>query len=426
MENIRLKLENAILSAIVCSENAISYVEKYDLNVGLFKFLSNVRIFNKILILGSDCNFLNLSSLLHGEDSVHFQTITSTHHLVFTIPGHINQIRRIDKEEAIKELISRIGKEDPDEIILKIKDIGEDIVTERVTHKAEEVAAGLFERFESASENPGKLQGVTSGIDSLDRFTWGFKPGKVYIMAGRPSMGKSALMMNITRSAAMAGNRVYVQSMEEGADDFVSRMISSFSKVNNENLNKGIISESEWEKIAESIRNIPVDKILINDSTMISSDKICRLIKKEYNKNKIDLVIVDHIQEISENCQSRKEEVSKAASTLRSLAKSLKIPIIIVSQLSRSVESRSDKMPEMRDLKESGDLEAIADVIILLFREGYYNREITSLKQVLNLLVAKNRNGRTGKIDVMIDLETLNIGDVYENYKTRTDYVYGG
>lgn len=406
----RKLLEDKILSAVLSSRDPNTKVKEKNLDERHFLNIDNREIFKKIVELGDQCNLATLSARLETKQFLLVNELTSLESFDQEITPCIAEIERIEKIEKIKALSDNLENINVDQITSLLKDLEEKIPNERQTEMGRDIASRLYTKYEKASENPGKLTGVTSGLSSLDRFTAGFQPGNVYMIAARPSMGKSAFCMNIARGALESGKKVYVQALEECSDSFVSRMIASMSQLNNENLNKGFVTATDFEKILDSINKISRFNLAINDSTNLNSNTITKLFKRENERGRVDLFILDHIQEVSETSQSRREEVSKAASTIRGIAKAYNIPVIIVSQLSRSVEARADKTPMMSDLKESGDLEAQADVIMMLYREYYYNKE--ARPDQMTVIIAKARNSRTGRINVRFDLNTLTIDDL--------------
>lgn len=406
----RVSLESALVASLIKSSTIDKDITDNDLHEDLFTLHPLKQIFLAIKELGENANLVTVHARLSAQAQSKLNEITMDSDRMFDsrgIKAIASELIRLDKIEKLRELVLSLDNVPVDEVIGKINNLSSQVITERLSERADDVARRVYTRLETASKEPDTIQGVRSGIDALDNYTWGFQKGKVYIIAGRPGMGKSACCMNIAKSAMLNKKRVYIQALEEGNESFVTRLLSSLSGLNNEALNKARINPSDWDKISNGIGQINGDYIIINDSTGLSADKISRLMKDEHNKTPLDLVIVDHLQEIvDKSAESRRLEVSMSASKLRGIAKALDIPIIIVSQLSRAVEGRADKTPMLSDLRESGDLEAIADVVIMLYRESYYtglqNGDIT-------FIIAKHRNGRTGRINAKIEMETLTI-----------------
>lgn len=251
----------------------------------------------------------------------------------------------------------------------------------------------LCKNLEKAKEEGG-LTGITTGISIIDSYFNGFQPSRLYILAARPSMGKSALMLNFALSAAKDGNSVYVHCLEESLNSFSTRMLSNNSGIDNDSLQRGKFQDSAWDKIHSSIHTLSQLPIRISDSASITAEKLCNSIRAQNLKSPIDIVFIDHIQDLQKKSDSWHHDISEACGLFKSLAKELRIPVVVISQLSRGVEAQSDKKPLLSHLKESGDLEAKADVIMLLYREAYYKPEAD--KTCAELFVAKNRDGKTG------------------------------
>lgn len=261
-----------------------------------------------------------------------------------------------------------------------------------------------FKQLEEVYKNKSTLTGLSTGIDQLDLLTSGLQKGFVYIMAGRPSMGKSSLASQIALNVAKSGHHVYLQSMEENTDSLMRRFISNLTNINSEILRTGNFRDCEWDKIVAAIESLGKLSITINPRINLKSHQIAQHITT-YSKTKpVDLFIVDHLQEIRDDAQNRHLSISLAASTLRHVAKTLNIPVIILCQLSRAVEQAKNNVPELNHLKESGDIEAIADVVMLLYRPFYYDESTD--ESDLHVKFAKNRYGRTGCVYLKCDLRT--------------------
>lgn len=401
----RIDLENAIISAI---SQDYSLIEKFNITKELFKNINNTAIFEAAKVL-SKYDYVMLSSSVSGDIFAHLQTITNSNQNHEFILNYILELKKLDKRETIKQLLMKFDEAPIEEIISQLQDLTGNIITERPTNHIKNLSQDYYKQLEIASETPDTLKGVTSGLKRVDSYLWGFQKGVVYLLAGRPSMGKSAVGLNFAINAAMSGKRVYIQALEETSSSIMSRATSRLANISNENLNKGKIEAEQWHTLAGTVSKISGLDVMINDSTNLTSNQIIKLIKREHTIKPLDLVIVDHIQETNDKAENRRLSVTQAASNLRSMAKSLNVPVIIVSQLNRASETRNDKTPMLSDLRESGDLEQIADVIMLLFREGYYNKELSQEIEPLEIIFAKNRNGRTGKITVGFKLDTLTV-----------------
>ncbi len=249
------------------------------------------------------------------------------------------------------------------------------------------------------------LPGIPTGFVDLDKKLSGLHNSDLILIAARPGMGKTAIMLNIAQYAAVKKNYpVAVFNLEMSKEQLVSRMLSAESEVENEKLRSGELLDSDWKKLAAALPSLGDAPIYFDDSTDISISAIrakCRKLKLEKD---IKLVVVDYLQLMQSGGRNdnRVQEVSDISRSLKVMARELNIPVIVGSQLSRSVEQRGDKRPMLSDLRESGAIEQDADIVIFLYRDDYYNPE-TEFKNVAEVIVAKHRNGSTGTIKLSFE-----------------------
>ncbi|NIH16452.1 MAG: replicative DNA helicase [Buchnera aphidicola (Periphyllus lyropictus)] len=260
-----------------------------------------------------------------------------------------------------------------------------------------------IKNLEKLLKNPkNKITGIDTGYKDLNKKTFGLQKSDLIIIASRPSMGKTTFAMNVCENASMIYKKpILIFSLEMPCEQIITKMLSSLSRVNQKNLRTGKINDEEWSRISSTI-NILLKKknIYIDDSSYLTPNKIRTRALKIYKKNKgISLIMIDYLQlmnapSISEN---RNLEIAEISKNLKSLAKELKVPIIALSQLNRSLEQRSDKRPINSDLRESGSIEQDADLIIFIYRDEIYHPE-TNLKGIAEIIIGKQRNGPIGTI----------------------------
>lgn len=275
-----------------------------------------------------------------------------------------------------------------------------------------------YEEFAAIHEDPTRAQSnsVTTGFSSFDHKLWGFKRGDLIIVAARPSMGKTAIAMNFAQNVGTRGKNVAVFSLEMSKEQLTDRMISASMAVDSWKLQKGKLSEDEFARMGDALESLSQAKIYIDDSPagagILELKSKARRLKMESG---LDLIVIDYLQLMSSgNTFNRVQEVSEISRWLKSLARELDVPVIALSQLSRSLEARPDKRPVMSDLRESGAIEQDADIIMMLYRDDYYN-ELSETPGVTNILIRKNRNGPTGQVDLkfeksqqkFIEIETM-------------------
>ena len=268
------------------------------------------------------------------------------------------------------------------------------------------VLAKVFERIDHlhSQDNPSDVTGVPSGFVDLDRKTAGLQPGDLIIVAGRPSMGKTAFALNIAEHVALhpsVGLPVAVFSMEMSASQLAMRMLSSMARVDQTKLRTGRLDNEEWANLTDAIGKLNEARIHVDETAALNALELrarARRMKREYGK--LGLVVVDYLQLMSASSQgeNRATEISEISRSLKALAKELDVPVIALSQLSRAVEQRNDRRPLMSDLRESGAIEQDADVIVFIYRDDYYNKETSPDKGLAEVIIGKQRSGPTGSL----------------------------
>ncbi len=265
-----------------------------------------------------------------------------------------------------------------------------------------EVMIENLNQIDQAAENGGKVQGVPTGFKELDSKLGGLKKSNLIILAARPSMGKTAFALNIAHQTAVKhGSSVLIFSLEMSKEELGQRLLSVESRVEIKKLQEGNLQRKDWDRVATAVDTLSKASIMIDDSSDISAMEIknkCRRLKAEKG---LDLVIIDHMQFMkTEARENRVQEISRLSRSLKILSKELECPVIVLSQLSRKFADRTDKRPMLSDLRDSGTIEQDADIVMFLHREDYYNQENEETKGLCEVIIAKNRNGETGKVDL--------------------------
>ena len=258
----------------------------------------------------------------------------------------------------------------------------------------------LIDRIDEWHTNPEKLRGLASGFTDFDRITGGLRGGDLVIIAGRPSMGKTTLAMNMAEYAAVnpeSKGSVAIFSMEMPADQLVTRMLSSIGRVPLNDIRSGKISDDDWVRITAATSQLAEAKIFIDESSSLTPTEIRARARRIAREHTLNLVIVDYLQlmQVTGSPENRATEIAEISRGLKALAKELDLPVIALSQLNRSVEQRTEKKPVMSDLRESGAIEQDADLILLIYREEVYDKNTTK-RGIAEIDLAKHRNGETG------------------------------
>jgi replicative DNA helicase len=304
-----------------------------------------------------------------------------------------------------------------------------EVAQRRVTREFESLSDILQEylnQLPSGQDDDSNRHGIPTGFIDLDKITGGFQRSDLIILAARPSMGKTSLALNIAENVAIPpsvrrgdpgaqGGIVAVFSIEMSKSQLASRMLATESTVDSSRLRQGRLSDSDWRKITHAIGILGDAPIYIDDTPGISITELRSKARRLHADRLLDLIVVDYLQLINgSGSDNRVQEVSEISRSLKALARELDVPVLALSQLSRAVESRSPKIPQLSDLRESGSIEQDADLVLFIYREDFYDRE-SEKKGIAELHVAKHRNGPTGQINLLfmdrttrfVDLETF-------------------
>ena len=298
-------------------------------------------------------------------------------------------------KESLEEILETTEKKVFD--LVQRRNVGDFVPIRKIVMSA-------MERIEKASKNKGNVTGIPTGFIDLDYKTAGLQPSDLVLIAARPSMGKTAFVLNIAQNVAFKQNlTVAMFSLEMSREQFVNRLFSLESKVDSQHLRTGNLTDAEWESLIEGAGVIGRSNLIIDDTPGISIPELrskCRKFKLEYD---LKLVIIDYLQLMSgsssRSSDSRQQEISEISRSLKALARELKVPVIALSQLSRAVEQRPEHRPMLSDLRESGAIEQDADVVMFLYRDDYYNPD-TEKKGIADVIIAKQRNGPIGTIEL--------------------------
>ena len=265
-----------------------------------------------------------------------------------------------------------------------------------------QVALNVLDKIEQATRSKSTVTGLPTGFIDLDYRMSGLQPSDLILIAARPSMGKTAFVLNITDYIAVRRQKTcLIFSLEMSKEQLVNRMLSMESNVDSQKLRTGTLTDSDWDAVVEGVGIIGGSKLIIDDTPGISISELrskCRKMKLEYG---LSIVIIDYLQLMSgsnsRKNESRQQEISEISRSLKGLARELNVPVLALSQLSRAVEQRTDKRPMLSDLRESGAIEQDADVCMFIYRDDYYNHD-TEDKNIAEIIIAKQRNGPIGTV----------------------------
>ncbi len=274
-----------------------------------------------------------------------------------------------------------------------------------------------LDRLELISREGLEVSGTPSGFSNLDQLTGGFQPGNLIVVAARPSMGKSALVSNIAENAAVKyGKPVALFSLEMSETELAQRFIASQAKLNGDELRKGKVKPERWPSIMRATEKLAVSPLWVDDSSDIGIHELRAKARRLHSRDELGLVIVDYLQLMRPEDASvnRVEQIGHMSRGLKILARELRVPVIAVSQLSRAVETRPDKEPILSDLRESGQIEQDADLVIFVYREEYYKKQESERPGEADLIIAKHRNGPVGKVELAFLSRHPKFADLYQ------------
>ncbi|MGH7218522.1 MAG: replicative DNA helicase, partial [Candidatus Microsaccharimonas sp.] len=274
----------------------------------------------------------------------------------------------------------------------------------------ESILTDSFDRLEELHRNKGALRGVRTGYRDLDNMTAGLQRSDLIILAARPAMGKTTLVTNLAYNVAtIAKQPVLMFSLEMSKEQLVDRMLADASGVDSWNIRTGNLSDDDFGKLSEAMGEMAEAPIYIDDTPGVSVLEMRTKARRAAHDQPLGLIIIDYLQLMQGSGRhdgNRVQEVSEISRGLKLLARELNVPVIALSQLSRTVESRSPQIPQLADLRESGSIEQDADIVMFIYREAYYNPE-TERENVTDLIIAKHRNGPVGKVELYFHPERL-------------------
>ncbi len=267
-----------------------------------------------------------------------------------------------------------------------------------------QVVLNAMDKIEQASKTSGTVTGIPTGFIDLDYKTAGMQPSDLVLIAARPSMGKTAFVLNIAQNVAFKEKKtVAIFSLEMSKEQLVNRLFSLESRVDSQKIRTGDLSDGDWERLIESAGVIGESNLIIDDTPGISISELrskCRKYKLEHN---LSMIIIDYLQLMSgsgRGSESRQQEISEISRSLKAVARELQVPVLALSQLSRAVEQRPDHRPMLSDLRESGAIEQDADVVMFIYRDDYYDHD-SEKKGIAEIIIAKQRNGPIGTVDLV-------------------------
>ena len=415
-----IEAEQAVLGAVLIESTVINQVLEILIPEDFYKE-AHRKIFNSMIDLDRENKPIDLLTLFDhlksngnlleevGESSY----LTYLTELVPTTEN-VNYYAKLVKEKSIirklvlaaSDIAHRGNDEniDLDEFIDRAEQTILDIAQNKIKpsfYDSRELAVKALEIIEQLHARKELITGIPTGFEKLDYLTSGLQPADLVIIAGRPGLGKTSLTLNIAAYAAMEhGTSIGIFSLEMTKEQLMLRMLSNKSKVNYSNIRSGYIKDEDLEKLVHAADEIGQAKIYIDDTPAISVLEIRAKTRRQKRDKGLDMIIVDYLQLMrgSRRVESREREIAEISGSLKALAKELSIPVIAVSQLSRQTETRSDRRPQLSDLRESGAIEQDADLVLFIHRADVYRKDPEEKDGIAEIIIGKQRNGPTGTV----------------------------
>ncbi len=401
--------------AIIAASEILSEADFYQRSYGIM-FDAMTELFNE----GKPVDLVTLQDRLKEKEvPPEVSSLEFVREILGTVPTSANakSYANIVREKAVLRRLIKVTEEianscyagrDPlDQILADTEKAVFDLLQNRDSAEfvpIRQVALNVLERIEAASKNPGTVTGIPTGFIDLDYKTSGMQPSDLVLIAARPSMGKTAFVLNLVDHVSVRkGLPCMVFSLEMSKEQLVNRMLAMESNVDSQKLRTGSLTDSDWDAVVEGIGIIGNSKLLIDDTPGISITELrskCRKMKLEYG---LSMVIIDYLQLMTgsgRTGENRQQEISEISRSLKALARELNAPVIALSQLSRACESRQDHRPMLSDLRESGAIEQDADIVMFLYRDDYYNKD-TETPNIAEVIIAKQRNGPIGTVNLL-------------------------
>nr|WP_317377172.1 replicative DNA helicase [uncultured Faecalimonas sp.] len=417
-----LEAEQSVVGAMLMDKDAImtaaeivSREDFYQTAYGIL-FEAMVELFNE----GKPVDLITLQERLKEKDvPPEITSLEFARDLLTAVPTSANvkyyaeivmeksMLRKLIKLNEEIENMCYLGRDSLEAVLETTEKKVFELVQKRNTGDyvpIKQVVLNALDKIEKSSKTKGTVTGIPTGFIDLDYKTSGLQPSDLILIAARPSMGKTAFVLNIAQHVAFRSNKtVAIFSLEMSKEQLVNRLFSLESQVDAQLLRTGNLKDSDWEKLIEGAGVIGKSKMIIDDTPGISISELrskCRKFKLEQG---LDLIIIDYLQlmtgRVGGRAESRQQEISDISRSLKGLARELNVPVLALSQLSRAVEQRPDHRPMMSDLRESGAIEQDADVVMFIYRDDYYNKD-TDMKNIAEIIIAKQRNGPIGTVNL--------------------------
>jgi replicative DNA helicase len=381
--------------------------------VDLLTLTDELKKKDELEIVGGSAYLTELTNYVptaaHAEAYAEMVSLKAVRRRLIKASAEISELG-YDEDQTVQELLEKAEQE-----LFSVSDqsLKQDLTS------IEQILTDSFDRMEELHRNKGALRGVRTGYRDLDGMTAGLQRSDLIILAARPAMGKTTLVTNLAYNVATVGNQpVLFFSLEMSKEQLVDRMLADASGVDAWNIRTGNLSDEDFSKLSEAMGEMAEAPIYIDDTPGLSILEMRTKARRASHEAPLGLIIVDYLQLMQGSGKSdgnRVQEVSEISRGLKLIAREMNVPVIALSQLSRSVENRSPQIPQLADLRESGSIEQDADIVMFIYREAYYNPE-TERENITDLIIAKHRNGPVGKVELYFHPERLRFMSLYKHH----------
>jgi replicative DNA helicase len=439
--------EEALLGGVMLENEALTLVTDYVEEVDFYR-PGNREIFSSILTLAKNQEPIDLVTVAdHLKQRKKLDAVGGSGYLsslvdnVHTAANLTSYARIVKNKSLLRSLIST-STDIIEQSYGEIEDV--DVLVDQAERSILEVARNRgqseitpineivkrsFAAIDAAYRSNSTITGIPTGFSKIDELTSGFQRSDLIIIAGRPSMGKTSFALNIAQNSAAHpdnNSKVAFFSLEMSKEQLVTRLLCSQSEINSKTLRGGLLKDEDWPRLSAAAAVVSELPIYIDDTSAISVMEMRAKARRLKNDKGLDLVFVDYLQLMRGDGESREREISEISRSLKAMAKELEVPVVALSQLNRSVESRPDKRPQLSDLRESGAIEQDADVIMFVYRDEVYNKDNPENAGLAEILIRKQRNGPTGVAEMRFFGEFTQFRDIDRRYDEYAEGTHPG
>ena len=434
-----IEAEQSVLGAVLIEQSSIAKISDL-LNPEDFYREAHRLIYRAAMSLferGEAIDFITVVDLLRRENTLEqaggIAYVTSLANGVPTAANITYHAKIVQEKSLLRRLIgaatdiASMGYAESEEVD-RVLDSAEQKILEVATRKAsqdfqpiKEIIFSTLDKIDEMHKAKGGITGISTGFANLDKLTGGFQRSDLILIAARPSMGKTAFVLNVAQHMATRDRKsVVIFSLEMPKEQLAMRMMCAEGLIDSQHLRTGAMSNDEWSKLVDASDRLSGSTMFIDDTANVTAIELRNKARRISKEHGLDCIIIDYLQLMDGGAHSRidnrQQQISDISRSLKGLARELRVPVIALSQLSRGPESRTNRRPMLSDLRESGSLEQDADIVAFLYREDYYDKE-TENKDITELIIAKHRNGPVDTVQLLFQKHYTRFGNITTTYE---------